>query len=458
MGVSEGKALRKQLPRSQQGRWEVQTGRTRPLEILQQQEEGRLESLLPVRRARMAASPFAYYRGCAAVMAADLATLPVTGLQVQLCGDAHIANFGGFRSPESHLVFDISDFDETLPGPWEWDVMRLAASVEILGRQRGFGPAWRRRVVKTTVRSYREAMREFADQSALEVWRRYIDVDDALRQLQQKVKGADKRRIAEQLERAYSKDSAAAFKKLVRVRDGAPQMRFDPPEIVPLDRSFPGEEAIELREAMERLLEGYRTSLPEQHRRLFDEYRFLDGAMKVVGVGSVGLRAWVAAFTDRETGQPLVLQMKQARASVLEPYCGASSYADHGERVVRGHLLMQAASDRFLGWASTAPGAPEGPDRRDYYVRQLWNWKMSIDLDRASASLIEALAELCGWTLARAHARSGERGAIAGYLGSSDAFDDAMADFAYAYGCQNEEDYQVFVEEDGNAGPAVAVL
>lgn len=448
MGMAEGKALRKQLPRSQQGRWEVQAGRTAPLETLREQEEGRLADLLPMRHQRMAASPFTYYRGCAAVMAADLATLPVTGLRVQLCGDAHIANFGGFRSPESHLIFDISDFDETLPGPWEWDVMRLAASVEVLGRQRGFGHAWRRNVVKATVRSYREAMRQFADQSALEVWRRYIDVDDTLRRLQETVKGPDKRRIAEQLERAYSKDSAAAFKKLVRVENGTAQMRFDPPEIVPLDRFFPGEEAVELRESMERLLERYRASLPEHHRHLFDEYRFLDGAMKVVGVGSVGLRAWVAAFTDRETGQPLVLQMKQARASVLEPYCGASSYADHGERVVRGHLLMQSASDRFLGWSSIASAAG---DRRDYYVRQLWNWKMSIDLDRASASLLEAIAELCGWTLARAHARSGDRAAIAGYLGSSETFDDAMADFASAYARQNEEDYQVFMEEEGRS-------
>ncbi len=444
MGASEGKALRGELPREEQGRWQVERDRTRPLDILRAQEEGRLDGLLPLRHERMAASPFAYYRGCAAVMAADLATLPVTGLRVQACGDAHIANFGGFRSPESRLVFDIVDFDETLPGPWEWDVMRLAASVEIAGRQRGFGPEWCGRTVRATVASYRKAMREFAHHSALDVWRRFVDVDDTLRGMQKKLKGADRRHIAAQLELAYSKDSARAFKKLVRTEGGVPRMRFDPPEIVPLDRFFPGERAIELREALKRLLDGYRASLPEQHRRLFDEYRFLDGAMKVVGVGSVGLRAWVAAFVDRQTGEPLVLQMKQARASVLEPYCGASRCGNHGERVVRGQLLMQAASDRFLGWSRTAP---TGEGQRDYYARQFWNQKMSIDLDHAGAQLIAAIAELCGWVLARAHARTGDRGAIAAYLGKSDAFDSAIADFACAYAQQNEADYQVFLRE-----------
>ncbi|WP_251212173.1 DUF2252 domain-containing protein [Adlercreutzia murintestinalis] len=443
MDKAQGKALREKLPRSQQGAWAVKPGREEVLSILSDQEQGRLSELLPLRHARMAASPFAFYRGSAALMAADLATLPTTGISVQLCGDAHIANFGGFRSLESHLVFDINDFDETLPGPWEWDVKRMATSVEICGRQRGFGHRWRRRAVKGAVKSYREAMREFAQRSALAVWRRYIDLNDTLRQVRKTVRGSDRKAIARQLEAAYGKNNATAFERLVRVSDGVPKMVYDPPSIVPLEQFFSGDGAKRLRDAMEALLVSYRASLPPEYLHLFDQYRFLDGAMKVVGVGSVGMRAWVAALTDKQTGHPLVLQMKQARASVLEPFCGASAFPNSGQRVICGQRLMQSTPDRFLGWARLT--ADDGTVR-DYYVRQLWNWKMSIDYAKASASQIEMVAQLCGWTLARAHARSGDRGAIAAYIGAADTFDNAIADFARAYARQNEEDYQVFLK------------
>lgn len=447
MDKARGKALRERVPRSQQGWWTVRSDRTEMMELLRQQECGRLPELLPLRHVRMAASPFAFYRGAAAIMAADLATLPTTGVDVQLCGDAHIANFGGFRSLESRLVFDINDFDETLPGPWEWDVKRMAASVEICGRQRGFGHRWRRRAVKGAVKSYREAMREFAQQSALAVWRRYIDLDETLRQVRENVRSSDRKAIARQLEAAYGKNNASAFERLVRIKDGVPKMVYDPPSIVPLEQFFSGGGAERLRDAMETLLASYRNSLPIEYQHLFDQYRFLDGAMKVVGVGSVGMRAWVAALTDKQTAHPLVLQMKQARASVLEPYCGASAFPNSGQRVICGQRLMQSTSDRFLGWVRFT--ADDG-EVRDYYVRQLWNWKMNIDYAKVSASQIEMIAQLCGWTLARAHARSGDRGAIAAYLGSSDAFDNAIADFARAYACQNEEDYQVFLESLGS--------
>lgn len=445
-----GKALRQRVARSALGVWEVRADRAEALQILFDQDANRLPSLVPERHRRMGANPFAFFRGAAALMAADLATAASTGLEVQACGDAHIANFGGYRSPESHLVFDLNDFDETSRAPWEWDVRRLVASVAICGRHRGFSEEWCRDAARLTAESYRRAMAYFARQGTLDVWRAYIDVAEVLQALADTVSKADRRRVAADLERAFSKTNERAFDKLVTMEDGRPVMVYDPPDIVPLSHFLSPDNAEAVSRSLRRLVEGYYKTVAPNYRPLLNNYRLLGVAQKVVGVGSVGTRCWVAALAGAEVADPLVLQIKEANASVLERWCGKAPYASHGERVVQGQRLMQATSGVLLGWTS-APD--EDGCRRDYYVRQLWNWKMSVDLEKASTDELEIYSQLCGWTLARAHAHTGDRVAIAGYLGKSDKFDRAMASFACAYADQNEIDYQAFLARIG-AQPA----
>ncbi|MEG1905886.1 MAG: DUF2252 domain-containing protein [Gordonibacter sp.] len=438
-----GRALRSGVPRAAHGAWEVEEGRTGPLELLDEQAQQRLAYLVPERYLRMSASPFAFFRGGALAMAADLARTPATGIRVQVCGDAHLANFGGFASPERHLVFDINDFDETAPGPWEWDVKRLAASIEICGRNRGFRPSWRRSAVRSAVGSYREAMNAFSRMGALEVWYAQLDVVDVLTRALADVSRKEARRVRDKLEKAYGKTSTRAFEKHVRWEDGELRIMFDPPYLVPLDRFAPVADADRVAASLVELLAGYRESLSPELHCLFDRYTYLDAAQKVVGVGSVGTRAWIVAFADAQTGDPLVLQVKEAQESVVERIAGPCGLPSHGERVVRGQRLMQASSDMLLGYTGAED---EGGHVRDYYVRQLWDWKTSTDLDTAAPAEIEALGRLCGWTLARAHARSGDRFAIAGYLGTGSSFDRALAEFAASYADQNEADFRMFID------------
>ncbi|MEY8562316.1 DUF2252 domain-containing protein [Eggerthellaceae bacterium 3-80] len=439
---TQGKEARQKVSRSELGRWEIKTDRQEAMDLLFAQEQSRLADLIDERHKRMAANPFAFYRATAATMAADLATQPNTGIIVQACGDAHIANFGGYRSPESNLVFDLNDFDETSRAPWEWDVKRLVASVVICGRNRGFSDSWCLHAAQLTAESYRAAMRYFAERGALDVWNAYIDVGHVLERLSEHVSKDDRRHVAADLKRAFSKTNQRAFDKLVTTCDGEVEMVYDPPEIVPLSHFLTSENIEQIRSSIESLLKGYRATLLPTYRPLLENYHLLGLAQKVVGVGSVGTRCWVAVLTGTQIADPLVLQIKEANASVLERWCGKSPYATHGERVIQGQRLMQATSGVLLGW-TTGPGF-DGISR-DYYIRQLWNWKMSVDLEKISSDELEIYSLLCAWTLARAHARTGNRGAIAGYLGASEKFDEAMASFAVAYADQNDIDYQAFL-------------
>lgn len=438
----QGRSLRKITPRTKLGVWDVCRERSSALGLLKEQEKTRLQQLLFERHKRMAKDPFAFYRGAAAIMAADLATLPSTTITVQACGDAHIANFGGFRSLESHLIFDINDFDETAIAPWEWDMKRLVTSIEICGRVRGMSEKERDGAIEACAQEYRIAMHTFAKMSALDVWRTHIVVDEIIDKELKGVGNFEKRRVGKQLERAFDRTNMHAFTKLVRVVGDHAEMVYDPPYIVPLNQIFSSADAKAVAAALAQAIEQYKQSLSDEYQHLFDHYTLLDGALKVVGVGSVGTRSWVAVFVDDETGNPLVLQIKEATESVLERYCGQSIYNHHGERVIQGQRLIQTATDRFLGWTHSAIGSSLG---HDYYVRQLWNWKMSVDFSKINSDELLVMARFAGWTLARAHARSGDRGAIAGYLGKSDTFDQAMLDFSHSYADQNQIDYEQFL-------------
>jgi uncharacterized protein (DUF2252 family) len=435
--AAAGKEARQTAPRSSHGDWAPATDRPDPMAVLEQQAASRVPELVPIRHGRMAASPFAFFRGAAAVMAADLAVTPTSGLRVQLCGDAHLANFGGFASPERDLIFDVNDFDETLPGPWEWDLKRLAASIAVAARERGFGDAERRSAVRWSVRRYRQAMRGFAGMTSLQVWYARLDETEIEAQFTNGLSKAALARLDRNVEKARRKDHLRAFDKLVHEVDGEPRFLSDPPLLVPIEEMLPTTEARKLHARMRELIDGYRATLPAERRQLLDRYRYVDLAHKVVGVGSVGTRAWVALMLG-PSGDPLFLQCKEAQASVLEPYAGAAEEENHGERVVRGQRLMQAASDILLGWLRS-PGL-DGV-KRDFYVRQLWDWKTSANVDAMEPATLEAYARLCAWTLARSHARSGDPVAIAGYVGSGEALDRAIADFAEAYADQNERDH-----------------
>ena len=436
--VAVGKAARVTAPLEDQRVFEPTALRADPVELLGRQGPSRVAELLPVRYGRMVSSAFAFYRGAALVMAADLATTPNSGLRVQLCGDAHLSNFGFYASPERHLVFDLNDFDETLPGPFEWDVKRLAASVEIAARSQSFRAKETRSVVVGAVRSYRESMRAFAKMPNQAVWYARLDAEEFLAKLRQ-VAPPERTRKAELLiASAKTKDSMQAFRKLTHVVDGRPRIISEPPLIVPVEDLFPGQEGEQIQAQMGELLDAYRTSLVSDRRHLFDQYRFIHMARKVVGVGSVGTRAWILLFEGVDGGDPLFLQAKEAQSSVLEQYAGVSEYTNHGERVVAGQRLMQASSDIFLGWQRT--NGLDGVDR-DYYLRQLRDWKASADVEGSVPEGMAVYAQVCGWTLARAHARSGDRVAIGAYLGKTSAFEEAVADFAAAYADQNDKDH-----------------
>jgi uncharacterized protein (DUF2252 family) len=438
--VARGRSARAEVPRSAQA--EIDFGAPRdPVALLEEQAASRVPELVPIRYGRMLASPFAFYRGGALIMAADLARTPSSGLRVQLCGDAHLSNFGVFGSPERNLVFDINDFDETAPGPWEWDVKRLAASFAIGGRENGFSEKDRRAVVLETVRAYRHAMTDFARLRNLDVWYAHLSVEQAVAEFTSGVDPKRLRRAEAALEKSRTKDSMHAFEKLTQLVDGEPRIISDPPLIVPIDELLPTEmEREALEQEARNLIRSYRRTLETDRRHLLEQFRFIDLARKVVGVGSVGTRAWIALMLGADEQDPLFLQIKEAQPSVLERFVGKSEYSNCGQRVVAGQRLMQAVSDIFLGWQHVSAGL-DG-NERDFYLRQLKDWKGSFAFEAAVPPGAAAYGRACGWTLARAHARSGDRVAIASYLGKSDAFDRAIAAFAETYADQNERDYQ----------------
>jgi uncharacterized protein (DUF2252 family) len=439
--AAAGKATRAEVPRSSHAVWDPPADRADPVAVLKGQARSRVPELIPIRHGRMLASEFAFFRGGAAIMAADLAATPSSGFRVQLCGDAHLSNFGGFASPDRDMIFSVNDFDETIPGPWEWDVKRLAASFAIAGRERGFGPRERRGIVLASMSRYREAMREFAGMGNLDVWYARLDANGILERWRKDVTAKAVRTFERNVAKARGKDSLRALAKLCHNVNGGPRIISDPPLIVPLDELLSGADHAQLDAAVRRILRNYQRSVPRDRRHLLDGYECVDVARKVVGVGSVGTRAWIALLLGRDGGDPLFLQIKEAQESVLAPFAGASQYRNQGQRVVEGQRLMQAASDILLGWYRT-----EGLDgkQRDFYVRQLWDWKLSADVEHMSPSTMRIYGEACGWTLARAHARSGDRIAIAAYLGSGRQFETAIAEFAEAYADQNERDYRTF--------------
>jgi uncharacterized protein (DUF2252 family) len=392
-----------------------------------------------MRYGRMLVSPFAFYRGAAAIMASDLGATPASGYRVQACGDAHLSNFGIFGTPERKFVFDMNDFDETLPAPWEWDVKRLAASFAVAGREGGLSRKERARAVAAGARSYRRAMRSLADGRAIRVWYAHLQVHDLLRELRSEFSAARLVQVEADVAKAQTRDSLRAVRKLTGHVDGERRFIDDPPLIVTLESLFGEEGWREIADEVEAMIDSYRSALSPERRDLLDQYRLVHVARKVVGVGSVGTRAWVALFVGIDRDDPLMLQVKEAEVSVLEPYAGASEYEHHGERVVVGQRRLQAAGDALLGW-TRIERATDGL-RRDYYVRQLWDWKGSATLEGMSPRGMAAYARTCGSVLARAHARTGDRVGIAAYLGSGDAFDRALVRFAEEYADQNERDY-----------------
>ena len=446
--IGRGKAARETAPRASHSTFETSSGRD-PVAIVDADTPSRVPELVPIRYGRMLVSPFTFYRGAASLMAHDLAATPRADLKVQLCGDAHLSNFGGFASPSRDLLFDLNDFDETLPGPFEWDVKRLAASFEIAGRDLGFDDRARRASVLAVVRAYRESMRAFAGMTNLQVWYSRLDAAELVASLRSQQGKKQAKTVKRAAEKAQTKDSMKAFAKLTHEVDGEPRIVSDPPLIVPIAELFEdaGRDdmtADEMTAGILELFRGYRRTLQPDRRTLLEGFRYADLARKVVGVGSVGTRCWILLLLGRDERDPLFLQIKETGASVLEPLLGRSQFRNHGQRVVEGQRLMQAASDIFLGWIRVKAGL-DGL-QRDFYVRQLWDWKTSADLETISPAGLEFYAQPCGWTLARAHARSGDRIALAAYLGKSDAFDRALAEFAVAYADQNEKDYATLVQ------------
>jgi uncharacterized protein (DUF2252 family) len=442
--VARGKAARKSVPRAGHALFEPLSTRADPVELLERQAKTRVPELVPIRYGRMLVSPFTFYRGAAMIMAHDLAATPRSGLTVQCCGDAHLSNFGVFASPERALVFDVNDFDETLPGPWEWDVKRLAVSMLIAARSNGFRAKEQDRIVLDTVGQYRTAMAEFAGMKQLDVWYAHLDVDSALQDYASQFKPKLVKRTEKTLAKARTKDSMTAFSKLTHVVDGKPRIVDESPLIVPMDQLAAGRELDEIVEGLHQLLRDYRGTLEFDRRVLLEAFELTDLARKVVGVGSVGTRAYIALLLGRDGQDPLFLQMKEAEASVLEEFLGPSEFSNHGQRVVVGQRLMQAVSDIFLGWLHVDTGLDGKP--RDFYARQLKDWKGSAEIEQMNPEGMATYGKLCGWTLARAHARSGDRIAIASYLGKSDSFDRAIVQFSKAYADQNERDYQALTE------------
>ncbi len=440
-----GKAARAEVPLESHARFDPPPDRPDPIALLEEQAESRIPELVPVRYGRMMVSPFTYYRGAALPMASDLATTPVSGLSVQACGDAHLSNFGIFGSAERRLVFDVNDFDETLPGPWEWDVKRLAASMEVAARDSGFPGKKRRQIVSSTVGRYREAMRAFAGMSDLDVWYARADMEELRAQFEDQLKARQRKAVDKGLTKARTRDSMQEVGKLTRMVDGQPRIISDPPLVVPIDELIPTEgDRASLETLLTELIGKYRRTLETDRRYLLDQFEFADMARKVVGVGSVGTRCWIVLMLGRDTADPLFLQVKEAEPSVLSRFVGASKYANQGQRVVAGQRLMQASSDIFLGWQRNEAGMDGKP--HDFYMRQLRDWKFSLDIEDLIPRGMRLYGQLCGWTLARAHARSGDRIAIAAYLGASDTFDKAVTEFAAAYADQNEKDHQALLD------------
>jgi uncharacterized protein (DUF2252 family) len=440
-----GRAARREVPRSAHAAWHPAPDRRSPVDVLVEQSAARLPELVPVRYGRMLESPFAFFRGAAAIMAPDLAHTPVSGLHAQLCGDAHVANFGGFASPERELVFDINDFDETAHGPWEWDVKRLVASIAIAGRQIGVKGTMRGEAVRATVRTYREAMRDFAGMGNLAVWYARVDAAKLRGLVDERAGGKQARELDKTVEKARGKNSLRALSKLTCVKDGRLRIESRPPLLVPVDELVPAEELESVVAGVRQLIRVYAESVRSDRRHLLEGYRFVDMARKVVGVGSVGTRAWVVLLQGRDDADPLFMQVKEAGPSVLEGFLGPDPTPNHGQRVVQGQWLMQASSDILLGWLR-ATGTDDR--ERDFYVRQLWDWKVSADIEHLTPRGLGMYGAVCGWTLARAHARSGDRIAIAAYLGSSDRFDRALAEFSEAYADRNEADYAELAEAE----------
>ncbi|BFV61161.1 DUF2252 domain-containing protein [Kitasatospora sp. CMC57] len=437
-----GRAARKGTPRSSHASLEPPVLRPDPVDVIEKQSTTRLKSLIPIRYGRMSESPFRFYRGAAAIMAGDLAATPNTGLRAQLCGDAHMLNFRLLASPERNLLFDINDFDETLPGPWEWDVKRLATSLVIAGRENGYSDRERRHIVRACVRSYRRQMRRFATMGHLEVWYAKADADTlnslAARDLNKK----GRLRLSKTLAKARMQDSLRAFAKLTETVDGTPRITPSPPLITPLSDLLPQGGGDLVENQITDLVERYRRTLQSDRQHLLNQFSVTDMARKVVGVGSVGTRCWIILLLGRDSGDPLLLQAKEAGESVLAPFAGASQYSSQGERVVAGQRLMQSASDIFLGWERA-----QGFDgiERDFYLRQLRDWKGIAVPALMVPKGMALFGEACGATLARTHARSGDRIAIAAYLGSGDVFDRAVTEFAESYADLNERDHQALL-------------
>jgi uncharacterized protein (DUF2252 family) len=450
-----GLRARATVPLSEHEQFSAASGREDPVAILERQAQSRVPELVPVRYGRMLVSPFTFYRGAAAVMAADLAGTPASGLTAQLCGDAHLSNFGLFASPERRLMFDVNDFDETYPGPWEWDVKRLAASLEIAGRENSFSRKQRRKVVTATVRGYQKAMAGFAGMPNLEVWYARADLEEVRGLLAAHLNKTRKSWLSKGVAKAQAHDSLRAFRKLTESVDGRRRIIADPPLIVPVSDLLPGNQQGSFHGVMESLLGRYRSTLQWDRRALMESFELVDMARKVVGVGSVGTRCWIVLFTGRDADDPLFLQVKEAQQSVLADVVqGGPSYANEGERVVNGQRLMQAASDIFLGWESA-----DGIDgkRRDFYVRQLADWKGSADIAQMAPEGLTMYGRLCGWTLARAHARSGDPIAIATYLGDDKTFAQAIAEFSALYADQNEVDYAALQQADSEGRITVEI-
>ncbi len=447
---AKGKKARDTAPRDSHAVFEPRSDRPDPVALLEEQGKTRVPELVPIRHGRMAVSPFTFFRGAALVMASDLSGTPRSGLHAQICGDAHLSNFGVFGSPERQLVFDCNDFDETLPGPWEWDVKRLAASMVVAGRVRGFPKSVRSEAIVALGLAYRQSMRQMADLTNLEVWYSHIAVESGLALLKeaaQRNRAKDVQHMASTVDKvvakAHTKDSMKALDKLTTVVDGERRIVSDPPLIVPVEELFPGVETEVMLEKFHEILRKYRASLPSDRKHLLEQFRITKLARKVVGVGSVGTRCWIVMLEGRRPEDVLFLQAKEAEASVLERFTKKSAYSNHGSRVVAGQRLMQASSDIFLGWQRS-----DGIDgvSRDYYVRQLQDWKGSVDIENAIPAGMAAYGAMCANALARAHARSGDRIAIASYLGNNPSFEKALTRFAERYADQNERDYEAFAQ------------
>jgi len=440
--VKTGKAQRETIPRTAHADLVDRPKGFDPIQILIDQGEGRVPELLPVRYARMALDEFSFLRGAAAVMAADIALGPSTDLNVQLCGDAHLSNFGVFYSPERRLVFDINDFDETNPGPFEWDVKRLVASIAVAADSLNFSKGQQERAVFSAVQSYRNSMRLFSLAPTLEVWYAHLEVEAALQLLERSLSDDAQRRTQSLLQKARGKGSQKAYAKLVDQTPDGPVIKSDPPLLVPI-KDLAGDVQTNVYEFLKHVLRGYEETLPSAWRHLLHQFTPIDAARKVVGVGSVGTRCFVLLMLGRDADDPFFLQVKEANASVLEAHLGPSKYSTPGHRVVAGQQLTQATPDPFLGWFD-APD-PTGTERH-FYVRQLYDGKASAEVSTMDAPMLKAYASICGWTLAHAHARSGDRVAIASYLGKSDAFDRSMASFALAYVKRNHADHTALTD------------